>query len=403
MKKLIICIIAILPFFSSAQRVGVNTTFPSASLGVTGNETNVPALKVEHATGNAVEVFVPFASSTGIGLRIDYNGTGRPFQIINFQGANSASLSYLENNGLGRMMELVNKNVTNDKIVFHLDNKGMNHSMRVQSTAVDNIRTAIEAEHYGLGRAMDLINSNVSNTSTTLFVRNFSETTNVSVGFGLYVWSDAARASYFTNKSGGFNSCGVYARNDTPDGIGIASAGLIASDGGQADNTAIYAYGDIAGSSKSFIIDHPIDPANKYLKHFSIESDEVLLIYRGQAILDENGKAYIELKDYQKAISKNITYSLTPIGSPTIFYVEEEVDEAGLFVIAGDKPGAKVNWTIYAERDDAYFKAYPSKKVIEIEKTEETKGFYIHPVAHGKTTKEGLDQPAIIPREEQKK
>ncbi len=403
MKKLIILIIAIIPICLHSQRVGVNTTTPSGTMEVVGTEPNVTALTVENDSGTVVDVNVSSATNSGIGLRIDNAGLGKSLQILSTESTSVAHLAFLQNYGEGRTIEILNENSLNDEIVFYLNNKGEDHAMQLVNSKVDNTKAVFEAYNYGLGRVMDLNNTNVNNTQTTLYVRNNSTTTNVSIGYALRVQSDAARASYFVNKSGGLNSCGIYSRNESPDGINIACAGLIASDGGQAGNTAIYAYGDIAASSKSFIIDHPIDPANKYLKHFSIESDEALLIYRGQAILDENGKAVIELKDYQTAIIKNITYNLTSIGSPTVFYVEEEVSEAGLFVIAGDKPGAKVNWTIYAERDDAYFKTYPTKKVIEIEKPEDAKGLYIHPVAHGKTLNEGLDKSDNQSRETQEK
>ena len=51
-----------------------------------------------------------------------------------------------------------------------------------------------------------------------------------------------------------------------------------------------------------------------------------------------------------------------------------------------------MNWTIYAQRDDAYFTTYPSKQIIEIEKPDEYKGMYIHPEAHGKSMEHAMDK-----------
>ena len=56
---------------------------------------------------------------------------------------------------------------------------------------------------------------------------------------------------------------------------------------------------------KTFIIDLPLDPVNKALKHFSIESNEVLTLYRGVAKFDASGRIVVELPDYFQAIKKN--------------------------------------------------------------------------------------------------
>ena len=84
----------------------------------------------------------------------------------------------------------------------------------------------------------------------------------------------------------------------------------------------VYAIGDVGASgTKPFMIDHPNDPENKYLRHFAIESDEVLNMYRGIVMLDANGKGVIELPAYFDEINRDVTYQLTSIGSPQQPYV----------------------------------------------------------------------------------
>lgn len=392
MKNVICLLIILSPIAIFSQRVGVNTNSPSGTVEIVGNESNVTALMVENISGTGLDVDIPTPSNNGIGVRIDNAGLGRSLQIFSTNPSSTNEVAYFSNDGLGQTIEVVNNNLTNNQIAFYLKNKGTERGMLIMNSELTNSKATIECYHNGVGRVMNLENTNDNNEATTLNIRNHSTTTNTSLGFALRVRSDAARASYFFNNVGDVNSCGVYARNDSSDGIGVASAGLIASDGGQAGNVAIHAFGEIVGSSKSFMIDHPIDPANKFLKHFSIESDEALLIYRGQAELDEQGRAIVQLKDYQNAIIKNVTYNLTAIGSPTVFYIERELDDQGQFIIAGNKLGAKVNWTIYAQRDDAYFTTYPSKQIIEIEKPDEYKGMYIHPEAHGKSMEHAMDK-----------
>ena len=51
-------------------------------------------------------------------------------------------------------------------------------------------------------------------------------------------------------------------------------------------------FGDSGASgSKSFRLDHPDDPANKYLLHYAAESPEVINLHRGTTVLDDNGAA----------------------------------------------------------------------------------------------------------------
>src|SRR6266849_4552307 len=46
---------------------------------------------------------------------------------------------------------------------------------------------------------------------------------------------------------------------------------------------------------KLFKIDHPLDPAHKYLSHASVESDEVTDFYSGNVTLGPDGGAWVEL------------------------------------------------------------------------------------------------------------
>jgi hypothetical protein len=53
--------------------------------------------------------------------------------------------------------------------------------------------------------------------------------------------------------------------------------------------------GQLTKSSGSFKIDHPLDPANKYLYHSFVESADMMNIYNGNVILDGKGEAQVEL------------------------------------------------------------------------------------------------------------
>jgi hypothetical protein len=151
-----------------------------------------------------------------------------------------------------------------------------------------------------------------------------------------------------------------------------------------------------AGGSKSFRIDHPKDPENKFLIHYCIESNEILNMYRGTATFDSNGEAEITLPDYFSDININYSYQLTPIGKamPNL-YIKSEIS-GNSFTIAGGEAGTKVSWTVYAERNDLYMRNNPELKNPEPFKTGRYKGKYVHPTLYGLPANKGF---MLVPNE----
>jgi hypothetical protein len=135
-----------------------------------------------------------------------------------------------------------------------------------------------------------------------------------------------------------------------------------------------------ASGNKQFKIDHPLDPANKYLYHAAIESPDVMNVYNGNVTLDDAGEAVIELPAYFEALNRDFRYQLTCIGGFAPVYVADEIS-GNQFRIAGGAPSMKVSWQVTGIRQDAYAKAHPL--VVEEEKPTEEKGYYLHPVEHG--------------------
>ncbi len=201
-----------------------------------------------------------------------------------------------------------------------------------------------------------------------------------------------------TNYSQGMALYGENFDAIAPLGNGIGAAGrgyygIVGEDrylGGAAGAYGVLSNGDFGATGvKTFIIDHPSDPENKNLRHFSAESNEVLNIYRGNAVFDANGEAIIELPDYYDAINKNPSYNLTPVGGYAQLYVKEEISE-GKFIIGGGTQGLKVSWTIYAERNDAYLQQHPEKRAVEVEKREGQKGRYFMPELYGQPAEKAI-------------
>ena len=135
--------------------------------------------------------------------------------------------------------------------------------------------------------------------------------------------------------------------------------------------------GNLSKGSGSFRIDHPLDPANKYLSHSFVESPDMMNIYNGVVMLDPDGKATVALPDYFDALNNDFRYQLTAIGAPgPNLYIAEEIS-SNRFKIAGGKPGAKVSWQVTGVRHDAYAQAYRIK--VEEDKPAQEKGHYLHP------------------------
>jgi hypothetical protein len=107
--------------------------------------------------------------------------------------------------------------------------------------------------------------------------------------------------------------------------------------------------GILSKASGSFTIDHPTEPMDRILNHYFVESPEMVLIYRGVAIIGSDGRAEVNLPNYFDALNRNPMVQLTGVGTSDV-YVAEKVT-GNRFAIGG-KPETEVYWTITAERKD---------------------------------------------------
>jgi hypothetical protein len=167
------------------------------------------------------------------------------------------------------------------------------------------------------------------------------------------------------------------------DSNGLATAMSIAS-------TGIYVSGTVYADSKDFKIDHPADPANKYLLHTSVESSEMMNIYSGNITTDELGVATVTLPDWFEAENGDFRYQLTTIGRDAHAWISQKVANHQ-FKIATNATFVEVSWQITAVRQDAYAKAHPL--VVEQQKTGQERGFYRHPELYGQPEEKRIDRP----------
>ena len=149
-------------------------------------------------------------------------------------------------------------------------------------------------------------------------------------------------------------------RGWSPDGAGVSAVSVSSygifgqSQSGWAGYFSgnVHVTGSLSKGSGSFVIDHPLDPENKLLRHNFVESPENLLIYRGKIKLNSKGEITVELPDYFEALTmeNEATVILTSIGKPFLTGYEWNVDFAA-FKIFGE-PEREVSWVVYADRDD---------------------------------------------------
>jgi hypothetical protein len=146
--------------------------------------------------------------------------------------------------------------------------------------------------------------------------------------------------------------------------------------------------GTVSKGGGSFLIDHPLDPENKYLYHSFVESPDMMNIYNGNVITDENGEAVVKLPEYFQALNKDYRYQLTPIGQFAQCIVLKEI-ENNQFVIKTDKPHVKVSWQVTGVRQDPFANMY--RIVPEVEKKPEERGYYLHPECYGQPRTKFID------------
>ncbi len=198
-----------------------------------------------------------------------------------------------------------------------------------------------------------------------------------------------------TITSGAGNNWAVWGQSSTPGssigvrgdayGTGINIA-IYGSASGGSNNKAGQFFGDVNiqgnlfKSSGAFRIDHPLDPANKYLQHSFVESPDMKNIYDGVVVLSAGGRAEVSLPAWFDALNKDFRYQLTCIGGYAPVYIEQEI-VANKFTIAGGKSGLKVSWMVTGVRKDVYANA--NRLQVEIEKRPGEKGRFLHPELRG--------------------
>ncbi len=373
--------------------------------------------------------------SVAMNLRQFGNGPGARFEILKKE--NSATTLVANNEGLGRAGQFYCSNPNNQQTALggihsgqgvavsgYTDSKNANAGLFYTDHTQNDLAT-LDVYQQGVGYAGCFDVLNTSSTMATLGSHSNGP------GPAIYGRSDGTgRVASFEQKNANGNNPAVYisSANDNEalfvknnssgpaaqfriDAYGNSNTVLIVNNqvGGKgmvcqstnqtsdpalevikdgANNTALLCrgtlevIGNVTKQGGSFKIDHPLDPENKYLYHSFVESPDMMNIYNGNIILDDNGEAIVTLPDWFQALNMEFRYQLTCIGGFAQVYIEEEVND-NHFKIAGGKKGLKVSWQVTGIRHDKYAEKY--RISVEENKPNTEKGTYLAPEAFGKS------------------
>lgn len=253
---------------------------------------------------------------------------------------------------------------------------------------------AFSTNSYGLEAASVSSLGIFGEGGTSYAIEGFSSSNYGIVGIsgttaGIFGVSDGSQAT-----ATGFGPDGVVGEATSAIGTGVVAintnAGgdaFLAINQGSSTGPAAFFVGsvDIAGSltksSGTFKIDHPLDPANKYLYHSFVESPDMMNIYNGVVTLDENGLATVTLPDWFESLNQDFRYQLTAIGAPgPNLHIAAKVQNNS-FKIGGGQPGMEVSWQVTGVRHDAWANAH--RVQVEVEKQGVERGTYLHPELFG--------------------
>jgi hypothetical protein len=198
-------------------------------------------------------------------------------------------------------------------------------------------------------------------------------------GIFTYYTAGVAGSTTVSNGTGtsGFSPTGVGVRGVSTSGY----AGYFQGD--------VHVTGSLSASgSKLFKIDHPLDPANKYLQHAAIESSEMKNLYDGVATIGADGTATVTLPAWFEALNQDFRYQLTCIGGFAQVYIAQEI-QGNRFAIGGGTPGMKVSWQVTGIRHDPWAAQHPLQ--VEVAKSAAERGKYLYPHGYGQPATQSVD------------
>jgi hypothetical protein len=300
--------------------------------------------------------------SAGTGLAAGLGPEGLELSVappLKFSLGASAALLYLDNLGPGAAIE--GRSLSGFATAY-LSNRGTGSALRADASG-GPAGNAVSAYNYGLtGYAVRAELANGSNGQAAVYARTY--------GGGQAIDAEM-------NSATGAGDA-LYARSSSSNPESYA--------GYFSGNVNIA--GTLTKSMGNFRIDHPLDPANRYLQHSFVESPDMKNIYDGIARTDGHGYATVRLPDWFGALNRDFRYQLTAIRSFARATVWRELSR-NRFVIRTEDPGVKVSWQVTGIRDDAYARAHRTE--VDIPKPPGERGRFLAAEELGRSARLQLD------------
>jgi hypothetical protein len=342
-------------FDGAAGEVGIGTTAPTATLDVNGS-----ARVRGNATVNGSLGAGPITATSS-----SSGGTG----VFAYAGSSTGSNGVIAEGATG----VAGYTTVNGSIALYGDagsSTGSNGVVGYGATGVAGNST-ITGSYGTYGNGSTGVWGNSTGTGANVGVYG----TSAPGGTGVYGIGDAfgvlGQSSSPTGSGGGFGN------SSTGDALFTynQSGGFAAFFDGDVDVD-----GNLSKAAGSFKIDHPLDPANKYLYHSFVESPDMMNIYNGNVTTDDQGSAVVQLPEWFETLNRDFRYQLTAIGQFSQAIVASKVANHQ-FAIKTDKPGVEVSWQVTGIRQDAWANAH--RIPVEVSKPDKDRGLYLHPELFG--------------------
>ncbi len=142
--------------------------------------------------------------------------------------------------------------------------------------------------------------------------------------------------------------------------------------------------GAVTGAVPKVRIDHPLDPAHRYLQHVSVASSDMLDLYDGNVTTDAHGFATVRVPRWFQALNRTFCYQLTILGHAPWATETRVWDEIAhnRFTIRTSRPQVRVSWEVTGIRHDRFANAHRIQAVVP--KAKADRGKYLYPRGYGK-------------------
>lgn len=343
-------------YASGTENAGVKGFSNGSATGVLG-ENNGGGYGVYGFSNTGTAGYFEVTSGSGAAVHGDASGAGSAGEFIVNNPGNTVNALYVYTNGLGKAG------------TFRINN-------------ANNEANALFASTTGRGGAGAFLISNSSNPSDGLNVQTngsgtalFSHTS----GAGAAIIGDTtgtSMAGAFTINNSSNSASSLYASTN-----GKGFSGEFSGGAGVRIIGNLQVVGAVSKLAGSFKIDHPLDPANKFLSHSFVESPDMMNMYNGIITTDDRGYATVQLPDWFQALNRDFRYQLTVIDDrDSADFVQAKIVgkvSGNSFTLRTSKPATEVSWQVTGIRQDAWANAH--RIPVEELKTGKDVGTYLNP------------------------